>query len=1158
MAAAAWLVLTAGVSVCAAQAPPPTGEMRTQTVHLVPGRNLVSLAVVPPETGIAAMFNDILGDIVAVTDARGRFYAPTYGATTLTQWAWNEGYLVHASDSLTVQVAGAAILPEAPITLQAGWNTVPYLLPEEAPVETALASILPDVARVEDGAGRAYPATAGRVALTTLVPGAGYRVYARRAVTLVYAPPAPPPPPPPPPPPSTPGADVTVATLAAALALPDLTPGLTVSVLGYHTPNDGGGGLFRVTDGNEVPDGGVVFVPESALSGVLTHTQIGPNNPDFEYGPVLPAGVYAPHRDWTMVYAPASGAGPFTVNAWRHLAGHSYASQRHLTPGYAGRGVARIPFQLSSYGPGTWTLSYRTTTGPLRLVRQGVGSELNVRWFGARAESEAPSPADVTIGSDFDAQVAITWAVNLAQRRNDPAFGGTPGTVTTVRVPGPATYRFAGPVELTDGLTLAGDGGVAVVDATTTVQGAPGVPEADVSAQLAGAGYAAGVEHPWAGYRTAPGGAPTAEVPGSISRWSHQNGVLTLHYRPARVVGAPTRLRLFDGVVALGVRMGADPGHPDALRPDVNFVVGKYQTSVTASSSPRANGAVPTVHTGDGPDVMNVGVRDLVLDGNHEGNREIWTEGRFGYPGNAAPIEFENWMRNSPSWGGVCVSDHGGKRIPVNQTITLRGVAVLGFGSNGLLGQKNNRWDGEAVLLGNSLWNHTLYGANGRYRDLTVTGFAWTHLTPTATDVENLVYEPGGPAPYRGGGLLGQRGFDLFSNADMLPELRAILLPTGIPYGFRVNGFMADGRGPGNPAFVLGAGGGPGTRFEGAVLLRDHGNSGVYGESHNGYMKGLWSETRFDRVLSTRAFGGENNGFVASGPFQNLVSTDHVDLQLDADQGAEHGHYQTPVRLTTSWSNAPRGPGMPATDRPWDQKVVQVVDGLFSGAATSGALGFTNRLNRGPYGGPDSPEFQPDPFAPGFDGRSGGSRLFLLNARIRNQSNGLVRGPGGNETGAERHVEFFIRDTEMLLHDYGMQQAASLGRLAYLDRVTFRGAPGDQEPGRVYRSEDAGSVTGVGGETVLDVQTALFTTPVEPWTVGDRAFAGGRLTFSGSAASRVSSVQWVRRTPQPLFWDDNRAPVLRVTLSSPLAPGETLAWEAAVRPWPAGVEVPAQ
>lgn len=1095
---------------------PPTGGVRTQTLDLVPGPNLVSLNVVPGATDLPTLLGPVLSHLLVVQDAEGRFFAPTFGSTTLSDWAWHQAYLVHVRDSASVTVSGPALSPEARIPLRAGWNWVPYLLGEAQPVEAALSSVSAHLSRVEDEAGRTFPAAAGTPTLDALVPGRGYRLHLTAPDTLVYA--------------TLSSPDRTVGTLAEALALSDLVPGQAVEVLGYHTPGDGGGGLFAVTVGNERPDGGVVFVPESALSEPLTYTTPAPRAPNYTFGPVLPNSVYVPHRDWTAVYTPSSGAGPFTINGWQHLTGHRYASRFHLSPDHDGRGIVSIPPGIVlRYGAGTWVLTYRQTTSPLRLVRQGVGSELNVRWFGARAESEAASPADVAIGSDFDVELAIAWAVNFAQRSNEPAFGGTPGTITTVRVPA-GTWRFAGPVELTDGLTLAGDGGTEVVDAVTTVQGAPGAPEADVSAQLAAAGYAPATEHPWAGYRTATSGEPVAEVPGSISRWSHQNGVLTLHYRPVRIrqAGPVTRLRMFDGVVARGVRMSANPDDPDALPGDVNYYVGKYQTSVTASSN-KPNRA----------DVMQIGVRDLVLDGNHEGNRELWDDGRFGYNGNNAPLEFENWMRNTPSWGGICVSDHNGKVIPVGQTITLRRVAVIGFGSNGLLGDANNRWDAEAVLIGNSLWNHTLYGANGRYRDLTVTGFAWTHLTPTAVDVENLVFENGAPAPYRSGGLLGHRGFDVFSNDDGPAGEGGGVLPTGLRSGFRANGYFLDGRSSGSPG-SLGGGAGPETRFEGAVLLRSGWNGGVYSESHNGYMKGLWSGNRFDRVLSTRAFGDGNTRFVAHGPFQGLTSTEHVELQLEPDRAGLSGFYRYPVSLTTGWSNIRRGDGAgpAANTRPWDDKVVQIVDGLYAGAQTESALAYNNDAMRGA-----ATTYNADPAAPSFDIRSGGSRLFLLHARFRNRTNKIVFNSA--TTGAERYVEFFVRDSEFLLYNQHMNLLANTLRLSYFDRVTFR-----SQPDRVYRSEDVQTRTAAGGETTLDVATGLFTTPVAPWTAGDQAFTGGTLLFSGSAAAKVSNTQWVQNpaSTEPSDW---RAPVLRVTFAQPLAAGETLTATMAVRPWPA-------
>ena len=63
----------------------------------------------------------------------------------------------------------------------------------------------------------------------------------------------------------------------------------------------------------------------------------------------------------------------------------------------------------------------------------------------------------------------------------------------------------------------------------------------------------------------------------------------------------------------------------------------------------------------------------------------------------------------------------------MGQQLTVENVAVLGYGSNGILGHVNNEWTGTNVLLGNSVWNHVLYSANGTYTNLTFTGFAWGH-----------------------------------------------------------------------------------------------------------------------------------------------------------------------------------------------------------------------------------------------------------------------------------------------------------------------------------------------------------------------------------------------------------------------------------------------
>ena len=125
-------------------------------------------------------------------------------------------------------------------------------------------------------------------------------------------------------------------------------------------------------------------------------------------------------------------------------------------------------------------------------------------------------------------------------------------------------------------------------------------------------------------------------------------------YMPVRVRNRHTRLRVMDGEAFKHIRMLKDPSDPDFLPQDAKQVLRGRPT------------AINTEHG-----IMAAGVQDIVLDGNWENNQQAWDEGW------ATHHELEAWGRNSPGWAGINASNHGGKRIPQGQRVTVRNVAIL-------------------------------------------------------------------------------------------------------------------------------------------------------------------------------------------------------------------------------------------------------------------------------------------------------------------------------------------------------------------------------------------------------------------------------------------------------------------------------------------------
>lgn len=310
------------------------------------------------------------------------------------------------------------------------------------------------------------------------------------------------------------------------------------------------------------------------------------------------------------------------------------------------------------------------------------------------------------------------------------------------------------------------------------------------------------------------GGTYLAEAEGAKLREDDRAGVL---YRPVREVadlGRPeTRLRVLDG-------------------------------SITPTSKHR-------LRSWGGAGI--VGLRDLVLDGNIEGNMAQFVL----HPNK------EGYFRNSPGHSGFVVNDHDGARFsPVcvgdgglmnrplvpGTFVFVDRVSVGGYAATGLLGHRCALWRLREVRAGNTLYNHTLYSTpslasrsvatrpdwpylserhpGGTHRNLTLYGYAWTHWIAQTDHVENFVYEHPARSP------IGRNGWELIN-------LRGAYLS--------LNSGYIDTRAEGGPPFQ--------------ALVRAEGRSDVRAR------RLVWATSvPPERVLSSVSWQGEVADLVMAGP----------------------------------------------------------------------------------------------------------------------------------------------------------------------------------------------------------------------------------------------------------------------------------------------------
>lgn len=185
------------------------------------------------------------------------------------------------------------------------------------------------------------------------------------------------------------------------------------------------------------------------------------------------------------------------------------------------------------------------------------------------------------------------------------------------------------------------------------------------------------------------------------------------------------------------------------------------------------------------------GLIDVVVDGNWRGNLEAvlartdnWREtslrnspGHTGFNagGNGRDLcEDQPLIIRNPATGGIIYRRPG---IIPGGFISIIRSSVTGFAGTSLQGSQCTMWNLDTVVGGDALYNHVWYSADGVWRNVTLTGFAWTAVIVTGnTDVENFVYERPTINPFS----RSRRNPDLFDVRAGILNMRGVYADTRI------------------------------------------------------------------------------------------------------------------------------------------------------------------------------------------------------------------------------------------------------------------------------------------------------------------------------------------------------------------------------------------
>lgn len=1037
---------------------PATGEVRTQVIELAEGWNFVALSVLPKERAIDAVLEEALSEVVLVKDEAGRHFIPTYGIRNIPEWRWDEAYMVRVERATRITVTGLAIDAAASsIELERGSNWVPYLGSESLPVEEAFASILSSVQQIQDEAGRTYAPGTASSTLATVEPGQGYNVRLNSDMVLVF-------------PAAGSGDDgpgdedggsggsgedeggdengegdggsaADFPTLAAALAAvtsDDL--GRTFTIGGYYADGDGGGGTFAVVeDGTLIPNGGTVFAPDAALGepveethAYLTHTTIQLSRAPVNFGSLT-----------MTLSATDAGGNPWNLAIPEVLMhGSAHQTANFWEPALNHR-LGRFKERKAGGWPSSIYLSKQLGSGwSATATFEYTPIEGSLRLVRITTENGTPLES-TTVWSPLwfgcRPHAASPYFDNgpclnwtlLAAKHANEA---APGSVTEVRLP-----------------DIDGGGELYYYFRSITV------PDGVTLSGAAGAEVVSDTDEFGNVFRPVR---PRADA-------------VVLKVLPEEAPGCEHCASVLNHILMR--RDYSDPAH---LPPDATSLLGNSWTQIQPE---------------DG--ALTWGVRDLVLDGNEEGQQAI-----YGAP--YVNNDRETYLRNAPGYTGIAQSNHGGK-MTEGQRLTVERTYITGYSATGLI---TDIYADTTFLrdvgVGDAYYNHGAYLLSPvDAKNLSVHGKGWGHVEFYGGRVENLVLERMGTGRSTASAAFNFRGGDWSTCEAMREDGRTR------PCSAIIDGFYADMRGGRRLPF---AGIGPEIEIRNGIIL--DGPPELFVENGNGHQGARYEGFRMENVALYDTGEGAKDQLISTTTFNRGAFRN---IRFEHLARSQTSMYGSVARMRSS----NRGDD---ADAPYETVYARL------GSAEQPIL--SHYLLDASYGS-----------------ETKATRFFLLDSHHRIGSSTIIKGPSGQgklhlvcgTTGPEScaktdMLQLYIKDTEIQFPSdickYG--NCELFFEQARFDNLT--------DPTTGLASETTKTYTCQGGERSGYVESGLLWTP-HP--------VRGEVSLSGALAAMVTSQEF-QTTSGSALTDRNRAnPRFAFTLAGPCSAGQQLTVSFKVARW---------
>lgn len=158
-----------------------------QVIDLNQGWNLISTYIIPTNSDLENVLNEVVDNIVIVKDYLGNAYLPDWNFNSIGTISNYEGYQIKVSANTFFTVEGEIVMPEnTTVAVEEGWNIIPYLRQNNANAELVLEEVSNAIVIVKNYLGSVYLPDWNFNGIGDFEAGQGYQLKASSAFNLQY------------------------------------------------------------------------------------------------------------------------------------------------------------------------------------------------------------------------------------------------------------------------------------------------------------------------------------------------------------------------------------------------------------------------------------------------------------------------------------------------------------------------------------------------------------------------------------------------------------------------------------------------------------------------------------------------------------------------------------------------------------------------------------------------------------------------------------------------------------------------------------------------------------------------------------------------------------------------------------------------------------